>query len=215
METPPAEAIYHIARDGKVIANYDFVTLFEKYKSKAVLPTDHYITEGVSEWKLVSELTFEFRKYNEELIRMKGQEAEAKENAELENKRIVELALKERKKKWRCITCQHNFKTDESNQKFPEAEGINTAVGYVFLAGILAAFAVGILFSKGEGAIIGFFIFIIGTVVALAVSLGQVISYGVESGLQKFSSYRPCCPQCSSTHCVNQADSRPQTTLGA
>jgi hypothetical protein len=60
METQPAETIYHIARNGKVIAKYDFKTLYAKFKEGAVKPTDHYIIEGTTDWRLVGTLKSKF-----------------------------------------------------------------------------------------------------------------------------------------------------------
>jgi hypothetical protein len=223
METQPAETIYHIARDGNVVANYDFKTLYAKFKEGAVKPTDHYIIEGTADWQLVETLKSKFAAFEqEEKAKKKRLKEEAEQKAisdQAESARKHHEEWLESKKKdyvpWKCWTCATTFRSNGKAVALPGVEGINTAVGYVFLAGILTAFAVGILFSKEEGAIIGFFIFIIGAVVALAVSLGQIISYGVESGLQKFHSYRPRCPQCSSPYCSKLEDNQPTTTPGA
>lgn len=50
------DALYKIARDGTVIGIYTLRELADRTASGAVKRTDHYWTEGMTEWKMVSEL---------------------------------------------------------------------------------------------------------------------------------------------------------------
>jgi hypothetical protein len=223
METQPAETIYHIARDGKVIANYDFKTLYAKFKEGAVKPTDHYIIEGTADWQLVETLKSKFAVFEqEEKAKKKRLKEEAEQKAisdQAESDRKHHAELIESKKKeyvpWKCCTCAVTFRSNGKAIALPGVEGIGNAVVLVIMSGILSAVAVGSMSSRDSGSMVGFFIFSIAAVAVLMASFGQIISYGVESGFQKFHSYRPRCPQCSSPYCSKLEDNQPTTTPGA
>ena len=223
METPPTEPIYHIARDGKVIANYDFKTLYAKFKEGAVKPTDHYIIEGTTDWQLIDTLKSKFSAFEqEEKAKKKRLKEEAEQKAisdQAESARKHHEEWLESKKKnyvpWKCWTCAATFRSNGKANVLPDVEGIGAAVGFVLLSGVLSAIATTALLSRDSGSMVGFFIFIIGAVAVLMASFGQIISYGVEKGLQKFHSYRPRCPQCSSPYCSKLEDNQPPATPGA
>lgn len=208
MEPAPETATYHIARDGKVIGVYSFPALLEKFRTKAVLATDHYLIEGSVDWKLVGELKTAFANYEQEQKarekRLKAEkratEAAAREQArkdeqEAERRRYIALdearkkAEQDRFKPWKCWTCDSVFKSDGSAAEYPTASGGWAAFFLMVLASLLGAGSI-----KEP-------LFIFFAVIPLIFALGFIIAYGVETGLQKFNSYRPRCPKCSSTHC--------------
>lgn len=209
-ESESSGITYHIARDGKVIANYDFKTLYTKLKEGAVKPTDYYIIEGTTDWQLVDTLKSKFSAFEQEEKAKKNrlkEEAEQKaisDQAESARKRHQEFI--ESKKKdyvpWKCWTCATTFRSNGKANEFPDPSGAGCAFGLLFAACI---FAVCATFAWPAGIIAG---------LLAIIAFVFLIAYGVESGLQQFHSYRPRCPQCSSPYCSKVEDGQPAAASG-
>lgn len=48
--------IVHVARDGKIIGQFETKEILNRLASKQLLYTDHYWAEGMTEWRLLSTL---------------------------------------------------------------------------------------------------------------------------------------------------------------
>jgi len=203
METP-AGAIYHVARDGQVIGAFPFPTLAAKFKEGTVKASDHYLVEGTSDWKLVSDLKSQFTAHERQL---KAEAKAAKEAAELEDAKARALEIeaeqirreqaaadRKKPKPWKCHTCNSIFESNGHAKDYPFASGGWLAFGLAALSGIFAVGAFKEPIAIFFAAILALFAF------------GFIISFGVERGLQQFNSYRPRCPNCSSPYCSKQPD---------
>lgn len=224
----PQTAKYQVARKGQVIGVFSLHGLVEQLDTRQLNLEDHYWTEGMGDWQPLSNLTPLLDRARTELAALRKQEkeaAEAKRLAEkeaakakakaeeearlLKAKQEAELAaakeaqFREEQARlnapqpWKCLTCGHGFSRSGKIQEFPEASGFGSAIGLLIVAGILAAAGVAL-----PG--IGILLMLIAGIIALA-SLGMLIAYGVERGLQQFHSYHPRCPECSSPHCAKVA----------
>jgi hypothetical protein len=117
------------------------------------------------------------------------------ETAAREAARREELARLNGPLPWKCHTCGHKFTRTGKKQEFPEATGFGNAVAFIIFGSILA----GIAAAVPPASVL---LLPIAAIILLA-SLGFLIAYGVERGLQQFHSYHPRCPNCSSPHCAN------------
>lgn len=179
-----------ISRDGVEIAQEELQNIESRLKYGALKITDHYWHEGMTEWKLLSELIAIIEKARED-----AQIEKANKEREIARKER-EIAREERRKievnnaREKAVREMNYYKCNCCRKSFPESNGVSDRLvkgcGTLFLSGIVSLFA-----WISIGIPIANFVFLLAATFVFLIALSLMLSAFARS---------PSCPNCGSSN---------------
>lgn len=195
--------LYQVARDGKIIGAYTMNELVAEIDAGAVRLDDHYLTEGMGEWRLLSGLSLAIEEARTTLAAQakmaEGQAAFAKsQHAKYTASWMGNLPPPSQAA--RSSQAGASKPLEPVAGAYPQPSGLKRGVLYILISGPLAVLCAliltGIYAMSGGGALGSIIVFILGVLSWLGFILlvlhgfANINAYSIEMALQRFDQYR-------------------------